>query len=172
MVLVSHCVLNVNSKVEGLATSEASIRSMVDFLLDNNFGIIQMECPELTCMGIKRWGQSYDQYNNPFYENHCNKISENIVNMIKNYKDNGYEVKYLIGMDGSPTCGVDFTCRGDCGGENISFEKIKIADGSGMFIKSIKNITKKNGIEITFIGLDETEPENSLLKISNIIGKD
>jgi predicted secreted protein len=165
ILLASHCLLNVNSKVEGLATSSACARNIVDFLLDNDFGIIQMECQELTCMGIKRWGQSIDQYDNPYYEEHCNRIATNFVNMVRNYTYNGYDIKYVIGMDGSPTCGVNLTCRGKCGGENINFENFKTEKGTGMLMKAIKVQSEKYGIDLTFIGLNEERPEENVLKL-------
>lgn len=168
MVLVSHCLLNVNSKVEGLATSTACVRNIVDYLLDSDFGIIQMECPELTCMGIKRWGQSIDQYDNPFYEEHCDKIAINIVNMVRNYTKNGYEIKYVIGIDGSPTCGVDLTSTGNCGGENITFDNFRTQKGSGMLMKAIKNRAKNFGLDLTFVGLNEECPEESIKKLRKV----
>jgi predicted secreted protein len=55
IVVVCHCILNCNSKVEGLS----EYRGAVDFtkkLVDSGIGIIQLPCPEMILYGIKRWG--------------------------------------------------------------------------------------------------------------------
>ncbi len=46
IVLISHCILNVNSKVEGLAQYENNSLELVKYLIENKFGIIQLPCPE------------------------------------------------------------------------------------------------------------------------------
>ncbi len=50
IVLISHCILNVNSKVEGLAQYENNSLELVKYLIENKFGIIQLPCPEASFM--------------------------------------------------------------------------------------------------------------------------
>ncbi len=172
IILVSHCLLNVNSKVEGLAQSTGTVREIVDALLDRDYAIFQMPCPEHILLGIKRWGQSVSQYNNPFYVNYCKKLSKEIIMEVKDYIDNGYQVKYVIGMDGSPSCGINATSIGDCGGTwKDSSEKpiISVGPGEGVFIRCLKEEANDKEITLDFFGLDESNPTSSLSKLIKIL---
>lgn len=169
IVLVSHCILNINSKVEGLATSKACVREVIDYLYDNDYGIIQLQCPELTCMGIKRWGQSINQYNNPFYEEHCTKLAEDVIKSVRNYITNGYEVKYVIGIDKSPTCGVNLTCYGNAGGENLDFDGYETREGQGVFMDTLMKENEKYNLGLEFVGIDEEDPIKSMKDLKMII---
>ena len=44
VVLLAHCILNVNAKVDGLATVPAGCTALVTRLLDEGYGIIQLPC--------------------------------------------------------------------------------------------------------------------------------
>lgn len=174
IILVPHCLLNVNSKVEGLATSPGTVRNVLDALLDRNYGIIQMPCPEHLIMGIKRWGQSISQYDNPFYEDHCRKIARTIIMEVKDYQKNGYSVSYVLGMNGSPSCGVTKTFIGDGGGvsnKKITFDDFKVGSGQGVFMRCLKEEALKNKTPLEFIGLDEANPEGSLKEILSVLDK-
>jgi predicted secreted protein len=52
--LVSHCLLNVNAKVEGLAEYQG-VHPVIEGLSAAGFGVIQLPCLEMTHMGMKRW---------------------------------------------------------------------------------------------------------------------
>ncbi len=55
IVLLGHCILNVNSKVEGLAQYENNSLELLEYLIENKFGIIQLPCPEAGFYGMRRW---------------------------------------------------------------------------------------------------------------------
>nr|WP_231288438.1 hypothetical protein [Methanococcus maripaludis] len=40
--LVAHCILNCNSKVECLSEYGGALRNVVNYLMDEGFGIIQL----------------------------------------------------------------------------------------------------------------------------------
>ena len=64
------------------------------------------------------------------------------VFLIKEMKKNNFDIKAIIGVDGSPTCGVDRTALG--GGV---FDNDK-----GIFMKLLYKELEKNNINIPFIG--------------------
>ncbi|MDA3936305.1 MAG: hypothetical protein PF636_05500 [Actinomycetota bacterium] len=64
--LVSHCLLNVNAKVEGLAEYQG-VHPVIEGLSAAGFGVIQLPCLEMTHMGMKRWAQVMEQYDHPAY---------------------------------------------------------------------------------------------------------
>lgn len=46
VVFLSHCILNENTRYLGGACRGSCIREIVEQCLDNNWGIVQMPCPE------------------------------------------------------------------------------------------------------------------------------
>lgn len=166
ILLISHCLLNSNAKVKGLANYEASLKELIVPLLQKDISLIQLPCPEFSSLGAKRWGQTKDQYSNTFYKNHCKEILLRICDEVNEYMENGYNILGVIGVDYSPSCGVNFTCRGDWGGEFDEKTSEKIASlhyekASGVFMQTLKNMLEERGIELKFWGIDELEPSSS-----------
>ena len=107
LVFLSHCILNQNACVRGLASQPAVIREMLDLALDNDVAMYQMPCPEVTYLGSMRWGQVKKMYANPMFRRHCRQIVEQICDQIQTYRDNDHQVVGIILRDGSPTCGLN-----------------------------------------------------------------
>ena len=47
IIFLSHCCLNQNAKVRGIARYPGAIRPLVELLLEHGVGIYQMPCPEM-----------------------------------------------------------------------------------------------------------------------------
>lgn len=178
LILLCHCILNCNAKVEGLSKYKSFIKNLVDMLYEENISIIQLPCPEMHMYGIKRWGHTKNQFDTPFFRKQCENILVPVVDQVKNYIDNNYKVLGVIGIDGSPSCGVNLTCLGDFGGESSSIENykksidsLKMVNEEGVFIEEIKKLFKKQNINIPFISLLEKDMVNSVNNIKTIIKK-
>jgi len=102
---VAHCLLNQNAKVNGFAFFPAMIKPLIDILEANDFGLVQLPCPETTFSGTRRWWYVREQYDTPGYRAHCRRMLDPIVSQIVEYQKEGYKV-VIIGLDGSPSCGV------------------------------------------------------------------
>lgn len=111
IIFLSHCCLNQNAKVRGIASYPGAITPLLNMLLEEGIGIYQMPCPEMTYLGNMRWGQVNDQYNNPMFRRHCKGIAETIVDQAENYIQCGYKIIGFVMMDGSPVCGLNRTPR-------------------------------------------------------------
>ncbi|MDO6354059.1 hypothetical protein Q3V94_03030 [Caloramator sp. CAR-1] len=163
IIILSHCMLNANSKVEGLAIYKGAQNSLISFLIEEGYGIIQLPCPEITLYGIKRWGHVKEQFDTPYFREHCRNIFMPYLNQIMDYVKNGYQIHGLIGIDGSPSCGVNKTCSstkwgGEVGEEfgiNEKIKDLKIIQGKGVFIEEIENLLIQKGTNIKLLGLDE-----------------
>ena len=107
--LIAHCILNQNSRASGLAERSSVITEIAEFLTRNEIGIIQMPCPELAYAGVSRQPQTKDQYDNVTFRRQCRKIAEELANQIQEYAKCGIKLKLVIGVDGSPSCGVNET---------------------------------------------------------------
>jgi predicted secreted protein len=159
--IVCHCILNANSKVEGLALY-AGIHPLVAKLAEHGIGVIQMPCAEMTALGMRRWGQTREQYEGiPFVE-HCRTLSEETLALVKEYQRCGYQIVGVVGVDGSPTCGVTTSAVGEWGGEYSPEEwsgvvkDVSAAPRPGVHIEQLMELLEPLGI--TFTAIDEREP--------------
>jgi len=148
--VVAHCILNQNSRVLGLAERSNAITEVVEFLIRNDMGIIQMPCPELSHAGILRKEQTRDQYDNAVFRKGCRKIAAEIVDQIREYAKFGIKTKIVIGVDGSPSCGVNETSTGDTCKNMAKHGSVK---GSGILVEELHFALKKRKISIPFYGI-------------------
>lgn len=180
IVILSHCIINVHSKVKSWKKDE-NIREydLIDFLKilgENNIGIVQLPCPEMTCYGLKRWGHVKNQFDHPHYRKLCRSLFEPILDQILEYRANGIEVLALLGIYGSPTCGVNRTCIGEWGGEIGSNPNLLGTIGtvsgvtdSGIFMEEIKSILKVHNIDIPIIDYNKNYLEMTLNEIKELL---
>jgi len=174
IVILSHCILNCNSKVEGLALYEGAQVELIKYIIEKGYGIIQLPCPEMSMYGVKRWGHVKEQFDTPYFRKKCREIFEPILEQIIDYMENGYVIKALIGIDGSPSCGVNKTCSSKLWGGEVGCEygiedkvkDLKSIEAKGVFIEEIQKLLLERKITIKFIAIDEVNPNAS---ISNII---
>lgn len=169
VIFISHCLINQNSKVKGFATFPGMVTPLVKLLEMNGAGIVQIQCPEERELGIGRpvGDDSKQGYDTPNYRKICSDIAEEMINRIKDYQKNGYKVACILGVDGSPSCGVNVTPvrRGS---------KVVLSPGMGVFFEVLSEKMAKERIKIPVIGIPESEEVGSLkdvlYKISNALG--
>lgn len=120
ILFVSHCILNTAAKVvlynqAEIDAEEQLRRRFVGRALETGVQLIQLPCPEFTLYGAHRWGHVSDQFDNPFFRDHCRRILEPVLQQMEEYLACGerFEVLGVVGVDGSPSCGVDYTCTAD-----------------------------------------------------------
>lgn len=73
IVVVCHCILNCNSKVEGLSEFKGAQNIAIN-LINKGYGIIQLPCPEMIMYGINRWGHVKEQFDNLFFREQCRQM--------------------------------------------------------------------------------------------------
>ena len=161
IVIVSHCVLNSHSKIKKYNMSreiDISTKEFVEFLLKEGIGIIQLHCPESHCYGLNRWGHTKNQFDHAHYREECRSLFKPVLNQIINYENAGYNVLAMVGMYGSPTCGVNSTNIGDWGGQlsqNPNLKKmisqVRKSKESGIFIEEISDLLSKNNLDIPML---------------------
>jgi predicted secreted protein len=165
LVLVCHCILNQNSKIEGIARFPGTFRPVVDLLLEVGAGIYQLPCPEMTYLGISRWSAVKDQYDSPFFRRHCRNLAANVMDEIEDYHRRGYQTGAVLGMNGSPACGVDLTPQPldePWGGRITGVPSRRLLPESGTFMEILRQAADERSICIPFIGLPEVEEAGSL----------
>lgn len=168
IVLAAHCILNINSKVYGIATEPAGCGQIVSGLLDNGYGIIQLPCAEQACFGINRWGQVKNQLNFPAFRSRCYELLKPIVEQVSDFYQNGYEISAVIGLDGSPACGINYTCSGNWGGEigegydlDSKISSLDKLSEYGVMMEVLSQMLNEAGIATKYLSVDESCPEAS-----------
>ena len=126
LVVLAHCILNQNAKLDRCAHCAGAVREVVEVLLDEGIGIVQMECPEMLHLGLER---QTDPAASPSVEAEdtriarrmeedaaqviVERIAQNVVAQIADYQRHGFSLIGLLGINGSPSCGVETTWRDD-----------------------------------------------------------
>lgn len=167
IVLVAHCILNQNSISDGTADYPGTNENILKLLIQSKVGIIQMPCPELLCLGLDR-GNIHGRESNVVVENtrirheleNCNRVEmiKNLVNpivyQIEEYINNGFEVLGIIGINRSPSCGVNTTSKDN-----------QEVVGEGVFTEILRKSLEEKSISIEMIGLKAVEIDKALISI-------
>ncbi len=152
LIFLSHCLLNQNACVQGIASEPAAIRAVVDVALDHDIGIYQMPCPEMTYYGSQRWGQVKAQYATPTFRRHCRAIAKQILDQVEDYRATGHRIVGVVMRDGSPTCGLNRACvaaddRQIWGGMVWQVPRQRFADTKGVFCEELEAEAERRGLE-------------------------
>ncbi|VBB07134.1 Hypothetical protein LUCI_2378 [Lucifera butyrica] len=170
IVLVAHCVLNQNSKIDACAHYPGVILEATKALLDGEAGIIQLPCPELLCLGLDREAdieairtvESEDTRVANLMKNEnvkclCQSMVDNVVYQVEEYRKHGFQIIGLLGINGSPTCGVDTTWSDD-----------REYVGQGVFIELLEKAFRDKGIFINMIGIKARDPKQAVVAVEKL----
>lgn len=169
--LVAHCILNQNSRVLGLAKYAGMIDELVELFLKKGYGVVQMPCLELIYGGLKRWSQTKEQYDTSMFRKLCREIAKSVAEQVQEYLNNGVNVALVIGVEGSPSCGVNETSKGYFGGivEETGEQKSESVKGSGILIEELRSELKTMKIYIPFYGIKYTRLHNDIRRLDKML---
>ncbi|MFR8761034.1 MAG: CD3072 family TudS-related putative desulfidase [Negativibacillus sp.] len=174
IVFVSHCALNTAAKVQRSAQEgeqeEKLRRGFLHRVVDQGIQLIQLPCPEFTLYGASRWGHVKEQFDNPFFRDHCRKILQPIIQQMKGYlqprEQEKFRVLGVVGINGSPSCGVKFTCSAPWGGEFSSHDDlpqllrdVRCVPERGVLMEVLSQMMQEEGIDLPMVGLDAEDPQ-------------
>ncbi len=168
LVLVSHCLLNQNAKVRGIAAYPGVFQPVVDLLLASGVGILQMPCPEMTYLGASRWGHVRSQFDSPFFRKHCHSLAEEMLDQAADYLRCGYRVLGFVMIDGSPACGLKKSPQPadpneGWGGMVRYLPKSRLANERGVFCHALEvGLGARAMGSIPFLAVPETQDIGSL----------
>ena len=118
---------------------------------------IQMPCPELTYAGLLRSRQTREQYDTQTVRRHCRQIASSIADQVEEYLRNGFKVLVVLGVEGSPTCGV----------EETSFQEA----GLGILLEELESELKKRRAEVPMKGVRHTSVGQDAAWLEKILTK-
>jgi predicted secreted protein len=121
---------------------------VIDLLRERGYTIRQMPCPELAFGGARRFWGVREQFDTPLYRQHCRRLAKLVAAVIGQHAAAGDDL-VLLGVDTSPTMGVEFTCssptwagKPDIGDEDDS----TLVPGDGIFIEELKTELAERGL--------------------------
>jgi len=171
VLFVAHCILNQNSISDGTAEYPGAIKEIMELFIKSDVGIVQMPCPELLCLGLDRGNRNGNvipvvEENTRIRvmmerESSVGKIGhlvQDLLFQISEYKKYGFEIRGIVGINRSPSCGVETTSKDN--------KEIK---GEGVFIETLRNELNKKGIQIKIVGVKAIEPGKALETIKELI---
>ncbi|MCC5910078.1 MAG: hypothetical protein JJT76_06540 [Clostridiaceae bacterium] len=135
IVYISHCILNQNAVIREWERAQGAFNNIIRVLLEDNISIIQLPCPEFTFLGENRPPKTKEEYDIPTYRSLCSQLTIQVVNQIKEYIINDYEILGLIGIQGSPSC-------------EASGEK-------GIFMEELMKLIKEENIDLNIFDIPE-----------------
>ncbi len=180
VVFISHCILNTNARYLGGSERSGSVDELARGYLESGVGICQMPCPER-----RAWGGVLKPYlwlglglgKTPLASlafrifvlmtrARYRRYAREAVREIADYVRSGCTVRGILGIDGSPTCGVQkrlgmercFALFGGTSLQNLDRTALNTAlygtcqeDGPGLFISALKEELKRRklGVPIT-----------------------
>lgn len=173
VIFIAHCILNQNTKLDCCAHFPGAVKEVIELLIANDIGIIQMPCPEMLYLGLNRETDvsakpTIEEEDTRIYERMlekgsqalCEKIVNEVIYQIKDYQYNNFEVVGLIGINGSPTCGIETT-----------WKQGKEINEKGVFIKMLVEELAKNHISVTMTGVKVYQINEALEAIKKLLDK-
>lgn len=171
VIFVSHCILNQNSISDATADFPGTFKNVLGLIIESEAGIVQMPCPELLCLGLDR-GDIHGGERDVLLEN--TRIRENmkkadsikiidnlvqqVVYQIKEYLYNGFTILGIIGVNRSPSCGVNTTSK-----DNMEM------DGKGVFMERLEKALKEKNINIEMIGVKTSKVDEALEDVKKLL---
>jgi predicted secreted protein len=171
VILVAHCLLNQNAKLDRCAFYPGVIREAAQVLFDSGAGMIQMPCPETLCMGLDRETDQTKQSSveeedtriavqmkTPAVQRMMREMAKQLVFQVLEYQQHGFDVLGVVGINGSPTCAVEETWFDDAP-----------QDGPGLFIEVLVEMLAENGIALPMRGIRAGEPAGAVEAVKNLL---
>jgi uncharacterized protein YbbK (DUF523 family) len=182
VVFVSHCLLNENTRYLGGACRAGCVREVIEPLLQTDVGIIQLPCPEQLAWGgvLKRhllWAYGLRERHPVAYglrglllwlgswytRRRYRRLAKATVDQIADYRAAGFTVVGIIGIDGSPTCGVHTTIDASALEaimaaplDSIGIDwhnrllRQAVVAGQGLFVTELKRELERRHVQVPF----------------------
>ena len=155
IVFIAHCFLNINNRFPEGAAYPGSSLPLMQALLESGIGIVQMPCAEFKFLGAEK--KLYGEIPPDVLRKNFRTLAEDVVNDIVSYLESGFEIVGIIGMNPSPSCGVEITK----GKETMMGTGRDMSEkpGSGLFIEELIAAAKDRGIDnLPIFGFRRTLP--------------
>jgi predicted secreted protein len=157
---VCHCILNQSTRAwwgtGGARREKGMVSDVVGTLMSHGVGAVQMDCPEFGLHGNPRPPRTRDEYDTPEFRRRCREIVTSVCDAIEGLKekerDPEVEIVAVVGVENSPSCGVEWTTR------TIDGES-RASRGRGLLIEAVEEEMRRRGLDVPLIGVSMKEDE-------------
>jgi predicted secreted protein len=133
---------------------------------------VQLPCPELNCLGLDRGDPA--GASRPVIEENTRIRSamaqaaparvlaglvEQVCFQVAQYQRNGFEILGVLGINRSPSCGVETT----------SARNEEVA-GRGLFMEAVAEALAQRGLSLPMLGIKASRPEEALARVEELLG--
>jgi predicted secreted protein len=201
VVFLSHCLLNENTRYLGGACRTCCVREVIEQCMDQGVGMVQMPCPEqqvwggvlkrrmLRLYGARRTSRVADSLIRAllpigllYVRRAYRRMARVVAAQIEDYLTSGFTVLGIVGIDGSPTCGVHETVAINgfvqdmvrvepavfSRTEQNSLVRAHVTKGRGIFIDELERELHRRHLKVPLLAhdlLDELEGLTSKVAI-------
>ena len=131
---VAHCLLNPHTRVKGLGP--------LDFKPEPP--LIQLPCPEALYLGLDRWAVTRNQLDVSEFRRFCRSLIVQHADIIELLASKGNSIR-IVGVAGSPSCGVLTTSVGYQGGR-VREAPHEHVPGMGVFMEELTRELELRGV--------------------------
>jgi predicted secreted protein len=180
VVFLSHCLLNQNTRYLGGACRSCCVQEIVEQCVVKGIGMVQLPCPEehvwggvlkrhmLRLYGAPALGSPFWRAAWLYTRLRYRVIARQAAAQIADYLRSGFSVLGVVGVDGSPSCGVQKTVDGGAFVADLasvdprSFSVARqnalvrrhATAGRGLFIQELARELGRRGVEVPFLAHD------------------
>jgi predicted secreted protein len=186
VIFAAHCLLNENVRYPGGATRSGTVDEFVDAVQRSGVGIVQMVCPEqqawggvlkrrmLMCLGADRGPlRSIRKLVMPLFVAYTrwryDRLASRVAAEVADYRRAGFDVVGIVGVDGSPSCGVRRTLdvaraadalarcdptATDATAFNERVVRASIIPGYGLFTAALRRRLRRRRLGVAWFGHD------------------
>lgn len=203
VIFLAHCLLNENVRYLGGACHGGAIQEILDQCLELDVGVVQLPCPEQQAWGgvLKRrllsfYGSAGSVryrvgralfrvmlwYTRKVYR----RLARETADQIADYAKSGVTVLGIVGVDGSPSCGVFRTLSigvafrgiGRLEGNATSAEDVNrlvrssVTPGQGLYIQLLREQLAKRGLRVPLTAhdlIEELDGKSSSVDIRSLL---
>lgn len=171
VVVLSHCILNRGTRwwQEGksLKRNRGPVSPVVGFLAERKIGAVQLPCPEFTVFGNPRPPATKDEYESlPSFRRHCENLARESAKNLKTLVTKGavpkIRVLAVVGIERSPSCGVEYVPRTVDG-------EIRYVGEKGFFLGVLERELERLEMIVPFVGLDLHKPDAFCKKMDELL---
>ncbi|MBN2123960.1 MAG: DUF523 domain-containing protein [Deltaproteobacteria bacterium] len=171
VIFLAHCILNQNSISDGTASFPGCAKEIVELVSSCNVGIVQMPCPELHCLGLDRGnvlGSSSpvveentrirEALGRHAFPDRIRDMARGVVFQISEYLRHGFDIKGVVGINRSPSCGVDTTSK----------DNQEVA-GEGLFIEALRDELQEKAIRVRMVGVKASDMGEAVIIVRELL---
>ena len=132
--VAAHCLLNPLTRVQGPRAAALPARGPS----------VQLPCPEALYLGLARWAVTRNQLDVPQFRRFCRALIEDYADLLEMLAREGARLR-IVGVAGSPSCGVTTTSSGYTGGRVRECEHAHVS-GRGVFMEELLAELERRGV--------------------------